>query len=421
MQYDKYNKTTIQGLFVHNERGINCPDTHHHANDNIDASKTHLNYELKDRGGLSAYQYLKEKYDKINQETKERTGKSLRKDAVVICSWVVTMPKDLSKEYQEDFFKESYNFFSKRYGEDKVISATVHLDEITPHMHFQFMPIVEKDGYRKLCAKDLETKDTMVTVHDDIQEYLSEKLGCQVRMRNHETDNGNKDVQELKRETSAKLSKEIEDKKKEIEKLTAVVKELTTILDNDKLKKIDVTPKKLVGGFKGLSSEQAQQLYNTAVVLNNEVLKKDKKITELEKEVGKLNGDLTLAKENVDDKVKKAVTKAVNDANDKNKEQEKLNLQEIQRLSELVKSLEDEKEEHTKKVNELNELKANEKIWRELYEKLKDYSEDYKNISVDDVLEAEKEEVLNQQKDNDVDDYEDEEEDYNHGHDEFGF
>jgi hypothetical protein len=40
---------------------------------------------------------------------------------------------------------------------------------------------------------------------------------------------------------------------------------------------------------------------------------------------------------------------------------------------------------------------------------------------VDDVLEAEKEEVLNQQKDNDVDDYEDEEEDYNHGHDEFGF
>ena len=34
---------------------------------------------------------------------------------------------------------------TKRYGEKYTLSATVHLDETTPHMHYSFIPV----GYDK--------------------------------------------------------------------------------------------------------------------------------------------------------------------------------------------------------------------------------------------------------------------------------
>ena len=43
---------------------------------------------------------------------------------------------------------------NERYGKENVISAYVHFDEVTPHMHY-FVPVVEdkKKGGYKLSAK----------------------------------------------------------------------------------------------------------------------------------------------------------------------------------------------------------------------------------------------------------------------------
>ena len=46
-------------------------------------------------------------------------------------------------EQTKQFFELSYKFLSERYGEQNVISAYVHMDETTPHMHFLFIPIVD--------------------------------------------------------------------------------------------------------------------------------------------------------------------------------------------------------------------------------------------------------------------------------------
>ena len=52
-----------------------------------------------------------------------------------------------------DYFEYSHNFLSKLVGKDNVIYSAIHFDEDTPHMHFYFMPVVDK-VYRKIFETD---------------------------------------------------------------------------------------------------------------------------------------------------------------------------------------------------------------------------------------------------------------------------
>ena len=116
-----------------------------------------MNYNLAPRRGV-------EQIDFIRQRTTE--ARTLKRDDVnVMCSWVVTLPEyrhhnqnlhvSPDKEQVERlFFERTYRFLCDRYGEQNVISAYVHKDEKTPHMHFAFVPVTEDEyaGVRKLAV-----------------------------------------------------------------------------------------------------------------------------------------------------------------------------------------------------------------------------------------------------------------------------
>lgn len=231
MHYEKYKSSSVSGLMMHCQRGIDAPDTHHHSNTDIDPSRTHLNYDLKSRDGISAYDYYKQNFGQLADEIKRDTGKAIRKDAVALCSWVVTAPKTLDESKLSDFFRESYRWFSDRYGEENLVAGAVHLDETSPHMHIAFIPIVERDGGRRLCAKNLETPKSLARAHTELQAHLTERLGCTVELLTGETAaKGNKAISELKmdsmrRDISA-LDAEREKVRAHMEKYKASVQEL---------------------------------------------------------------------------------------------------------------------------------------------------------------------------------------------------
>lgn len=89
--------------------------------------------------------------------------KAVRKDAVVMAQVLVTSDHDFFADKSSDeirnFFSECYNFLAARYGLENVISSMVHLDERTPHMHFNFVPVTS-DG--RLSAKDILTKKSLI-------------------------------------------------------------------------------------------------------------------------------------------------------------------------------------------------------------------------------------------------------------------
>ncbi len=164
------------------------------GNENIDPNLTPLNYNL------AAEDQQLPQVDFIHKRMSEiRVQK--RADVNVLCDWVITQPKELPADRSRDFFESVYAFMRDRYGKRNVISAYVHMDETTPHMHFAFMPVVadRRRGGEKLCAKELLTRKELQAFHNDLQNAVERDLGIEVHLLNGATQNGNRSITELKR------------------------------------------------------------------------------------------------------------------------------------------------------------------------------------------------------------------------------
>jgi hypothetical protein len=133
-----------------------------------------------------------------------------RKDVNVMCSWVVTAPEDLKPEQEKEFFQESYRFLEAKYGRENVVSSYVHKDEVTPHMHFCFMPVVSdrKRGGFKISAKECVKRTDLEQFHEKLQCHLEEK-GISCSIINEATKEGNKAIKELKRGTARQTLQEV--------------------------------------------------------------------------------------------------------------------------------------------------------------------------------------------------------------------
>ena len=92
-----------------------------------------------------------------------------RKDSVRFVDTLVTASPDFFKGKKRDevkaFFQTATDFLSKKIGRDNIITAVVHMDERTPHMHLCFTPITE-DG--RLSAKDIIGNRTQLTKWQDM-------------------------------------------------------------------------------------------------------------------------------------------------------------------------------------------------------------------------------------------------------------
>lgn len=174
---------------------------------NIDPSRTHLNYNLAPDHGMSQLDFIHQRMSEV------RVHK--RADVNVMCDWVVTLPKFESvKEgihvtpnkdrVSELFFERTYQFMADRYGEKNVISAYVHRDETTDHMHFAFVPVTEdkKHGGEKLSAKEVITRADLRTFHEDLERHLDSFHDWHFEVLNEATKEGNKSIAELKRGTA---------------------------------------------------------------------------------------------------------------------------------------------------------------------------------------------------------------------------
>ena len=125
-----------------------------------------------------------------------------RKDQVVLCDWVFTVPKtvNLTREQEQDLLGHFASFVSERYGEANFIYGTMHFDETTPHIHCGFTPVL--DG--KFNAKKLVSRTELNRFHEDFYKYLSaQNLEYTITLKDilsgkTKEQGGNKSVSELK-------------------------------------------------------------------------------------------------------------------------------------------------------------------------------------------------------------------------------
>ena len=160
----------VAGLQLHNNRERQRSNT----NPDIDRSRSGLNYSLIEQ---STHSYNKLIEGRLQQGYKGK--KAIRKDAVRMCEMLFTSDGEffarLSEQEQRQFFIDCFEFAAQRYGRENIIAATVHLDEATPHLHLDFVPLTQ-DG--RLSAKEvLGGRKEMQQLQDDFYAFVASKYG----------------------------------------------------------------------------------------------------------------------------------------------------------------------------------------------------------------------------------------------------
>ena len=220
---EKYKKGSVSSIERHNER-----KNENYSNEEIDPSRTHLNYSLIQRDNESYYRSVM----KLVNARDNPSGKALRKDAVVLCEFVITSSNEffenLPAEEQRRFFEEANQYLQDFFGKEKCIYSVVHNDEHTPHMHFGFVPLTAEN---KLCGKEIINRSVLFRLQSEMPKFLQEK-GFKIERGEAGSKAVHKSVKQYKADMEkekAALAVSIQKEKQELSQLASIKAEIKSV------------------------------------------------------------------------------------------------------------------------------------------------------------------------------------------------
>lgn len=205
----KYKRENLKGIYRHNERR-----NKNYSNANIDKEKSYLNYSIK----YPQYSYEKE-FDKIKE--KYNLKGQIKTVSNIACEYIITSDKEFFERIGEAetkrYFETAYQFVSeyKDLGQQYIMSAKVHMDEETPHMHLIFLPVVhttDKKGNtidKLACSEFCKEKDSYRRLQDAFYQYMtSHNFELERGVSKEETGREHIDIKEYKEITNFDKTKE---------------------------------------------------------------------------------------------------------------------------------------------------------------------------------------------------------------------
>ena len=164
LRFAKYKGPEISNIEAHNER----KKEKYASNPDKDNSRKNLNYHLIEPNG---------KYRAESNRLIKEYGCRTRKDSVRVVEVLITATPEFFKGKKKSeiraYFQTALEFIEKYQDSKTILSAVVHMDEKTPHMHLSFVPITQ-DG--RLCAKEiLGNKKKLIWWQDEFWKHIVEK------------------------------------------------------------------------------------------------------------------------------------------------------------------------------------------------------------------------------------------------------
>ena len=169
---EKYKRENLKGIYRHNER-----KNKNYSNKNINQELSYLNYSLKDckHSYEKEFELIREKYNLKGQ---------IKTVSNIVCEYIITSDKEffnsIGEEETKRYFETAYKFVCgyKNLGEQYILSAKVHMDEETPHLHLVFIPVVhtqDKKGNnidKIACSEFWKEKDSYRQLQDAFYNYI---------------------------------------------------------------------------------------------------------------------------------------------------------------------------------------------------------------------------------------------------------
>ena len=161
LRFEKHKGNPARPLEAHHER----QKEQYASNPDIDASRSKYNFHIVKPEG---------RYYHFIQNRIEQAGCRTRKDSTRFVDTLITaspefFKKKSPKEIQE-FFQRAADFLIGRVGKENIVSAVVHMDEKTPHLHLCFVPLTA-DG--RLSAKEIiGNRKNLVKWQDEFWQHM---------------------------------------------------------------------------------------------------------------------------------------------------------------------------------------------------------------------------------------------------------
>ena len=281
----KYKRENLKGIYRHNERR-----NKNYSNKNIDKEKSYLNYSIKS----PKFSYEKE-FDLMRE--KYHLKGQIKVVSNIACEYIITSDKQFFDEIGEEgtkrYFETAYNFVAeyRNLGEEYIMSANVHLDEETPHMHLVFLPVVhttDKKGNpidKLACSEFWKAKDSYRQLQNAFYDYMTS--------HNFKLERGIPIEESGRKHLDLKEYKDITNFDKTKEKLQNIKLELP---DVPNLEDINVSrwskkrDEKILEEIIKPKDKVINELYQDNIILRQELLRKSKMFEKAEKYQIERNG-----------------------------------------------------------------------------------------------------------------------------------
>ena len=164
MRFAKYKGPEIGNIEAHNER----TKEKYASNPDVDTSRSKYNFHLVKPPG---------KYRTESERQIAAAGCRTRKDSIRMIETLFTASPEFFKGKKRaeirEFFEKALHFLEQHQSKETIISAVVHMDEKTPHMHLCFVPLTV-DG--RLSAKEIVgNKKKLTQWQDRFWEHMVKK------------------------------------------------------------------------------------------------------------------------------------------------------------------------------------------------------------------------------------------------------
>ena len=164
LRFAKYKGPEIGHIEAHNERA----KEKYASNPDVDTARSHLNFHLV----MPERKYRAEAEKQIAAAGCRTCSDSVR----VVEALVTASPEFFNGKKRSEvraYFTEALEFIKQNQNPDTIISAVVHMDEKTPHMHLCFVPLTED---KRLSAKEIVgNKKKLTWWQDEFWKHMVKK------------------------------------------------------------------------------------------------------------------------------------------------------------------------------------------------------------------------------------------------------
>ena len=257
----KYTMDKLNIIFRHNERKNSA-----YSNKEIDRDKSYKNYSIKKcfKPYTKMFNEMKKQYNLKGQ---------IKKNSNIVCEYIITSDREFFEEIGEEetkrYFETAYKFVAnyKNLGEQYIVSAKVHLDETTPHLHLVFLPVVhtldKKSGKmidKLSCSEFWKGKNSYKVLQDNFYKYMT-RAGFELE-RGETEKNKHIPIEQLKQVTNYEMQ-EFEKQSIKYEKE----------LETDNIEELKKEYKRVIRKFNTLANQ-----YTKVKVINENTLERVERI-----------------------------------------------------------------------------------------------------------------------------------------------